>query len=435
MGDFLSAPARPGDSAYRDALDYLYARTTGGIRPGLGRTAALLSVLGDPHRRIPAFHVAGTNGKGSTVATLAAVLRGRGLRVATYTSPHLVDFRERIVVDREPIDRAAVVEFVARWTPTVERLGATFFEATTALAFDWFVRRGADIAVIETGLGGRLDSTNVIEPIVAGVSTIGLDHVEILGNTIEAIASEKAGIFKPRVPAVIGDRDPRVQRLLAADAERAGADPIVVVADQYRVHDITVGDGTNFILEGPTHAMELRTPLVGWHQAFNTAFAIGMLDAAGPEYAFTARDAASLADVRLPGRFDRRGQFLFDVAHNDDGVRVLVEALAAAGVPRPITAVVCVLGDKAWEPMLARLSAAVDAMVLTYAPSAPVERRWPLDDAAAYARAHGARVRAEPELADALSAAASEAATVVVTGSFHTVGDAMHCLQLDPLAG
>lgn len=426
---------RPGAAAYRDALDYLYTRTTGGIRPGLQRTASLLAELGDPHRRVRCLHVAGTNGKGSTVATLAAVLRGRGLRVATYTSPHLVDFRERIVLDRSPIPEAVVVDFIDRWTPTVERLGATFFEATTAMAFDWFAGAGADIAVVETGLGGRLDSTNVVTPLVAGVSTIGLDHVEVLGDSIEAIAREKAGIFKPGVPAVIGDTDPRVQRLLAADAERAGASSISIVADRYRVHDVTVGDGTRFTLDAPGGVFELRTPLVGRHQAFNTAFAIAMLDAAGGSHAFARGDIGSLAEVRLPGRFDRRGAYLFDVAHNDDGVRVLVDALEAAAVPRPITAVVCVLGDKAWHPMLARLAGAVDALVLTEAPSAPAERRWPLDEAVAYAGGLGARVRAVPSLAEALRVAARGSATVVVTGSFHTVGDAMQCLQLDPLAG
>lgn len=363
------------------------------------------------------------------------MLRGRGLRVATYTSPHLVDFRERIVVDRAPIPEHEVVAFTAAWAGEVERLGCTFFEATTALAFDWFVREGADVAVIETGLGGRLDSTNVIRPLVAGVSTIGLDHVELLGDTIEAIAAEKAGIFKRDVPAVIGDTDPRVQRLLADDALRAGARSVTIVADRYRVRDVTVGDGTRFTLDGPRGPMALRTPLVGRHQAFNTTFAIGMLDAAGPSFAFTGADVGALAQVRLPGRFDRRGRYLFDVAHNDDGVRVLVEALAAAAVPRPVTAVVCVLGDKAWQPMLARLAGAVDALVLTDAPSAPPERRWPLADAAAHARSLGAQVTVEPALSAALALAAGGAATVVVTGSFHTVGDAMRCLQLDPLAG
>ena len=427
---------RPGAAAYGDALAYLFARTTGGIRPGLERTAELLALLGDPHRRVPVIHVAGTNGKGSTVATAGALLRAQGHRVASYTSPHLVDFRERIAVGLTPIPADVVVDFVDRWADDVERLGATFFEATTALAFDWFARDGADVALIETGLGGRLDSTNVVRPLVAGVSTIGLDHLELLGDSIEAIAAEKAGIFKPGVPAVVGDTDPRVQRLLARDAERAGASRVVIAAETYRVHDVTVGDRTRFTIDLPSGPATLTTPLVGRHQAFNTAFALALLDAAGSPYAppVEALDAA-LAQVRLPGRFDRRGRHLFDVAHNDDGMRVLVEAIGAAAVPRPLAAVVCVLADKAWRPMLARLATAVDFLILTQAPTAPVGRQWPLAEAVQHGRELGAHTEGIADLEAALARAAQLGATVLVTGSFHTVGDAMHCLQLDPLAG
>lgn len=434
MGIALTSP-RPDADAYQDALAYLFARTTGGIRPGLDRTAALLALLEDPHRRVPAIHIAGTNGKGSSVATASAILRQRGLRVATYTSPHLVDFRERIAVDGDPVPRTEVVAFIDRWAPAVERLGATFFEAATALAFDWFARAGAEVAVIETGLGGRLDATNVVRPVVAGVSTIGLDHMELLGDTIDAIAAEKAGIFKPGVPAVIGDTDPRVQRLLAGDARRVGASRVVVTAESHRVEGVSVGDGTRFILDSSRGRMALTTPLVGRHQAFNTAFAIALLESAGEPFAPTDGEiVAGLAAVRLPGRFDRRGRYLFDVAHNEDGIRVLVDAMGAAALPRPLAAVVCVLGDKAWRPMLARLATSVDSLVLTHAPSAPADRRWPLDDAVRYARDLGAISERADTLEEALERGAALGATVLVTGSFHTVGDAMRCLQLDPLA-
>lgn len=434
MGVDLSTRADHG--AYREALEYLFARTTGGVRPGLERTAALLALLGDPHRRVPVLHVAGTNGKGSTVATASAILRAQGLRVATYTSPHLVDFRERIVVGGAPIPEDAVTGFIERWTPDVERLGATFFEATTALAFDWFARAAADVALVEAGLGGRLDSTNVVMPLAAGVSTIGLDHVEILGDTIEAIAVEKAGIFKPGVPAVIGDTDPHVQGVLAREAERAGASRVVIAAESYRVHDIVVGAGTQFTIDLPSGPRTLRTPLVGRHQAFNTAFALALLDAAAPRVRVAPSALGpALESVRLPGRFDRRGRYLFDVAHNDDGARVLVEALRAAEIRRPLAAVVCVLADKAWRPMLGRLAGVVDHLVLTEAPSAPPGRQWHLDEAVAHARALHIPVEGIAALDAALARAASVGETVLVTGSFHTVGDAMQCLQLDPLAG
>ena len=182
-------------TGYRESLDYLFARTTGAFKFGLERTHALLAELGDPHLRYPVLHIAGTNGKGSSVATAEALLRTQGLRVAKYTSPHLVDFRERIVVGGQPISEVEVVEFIMTSAPAVARLGASFFEATTAMAFQHFARAGADVALIETGLGGRLDSTNVVQPRAAGVTSIGFDHMEYLGSTLEAIASEKAWIF------------------------------------------------------------------------------------------------------------------------------------------------------------------------------------------------------------------------------------------------
>ena len=192
-------------SDYRTALDFLYARTTGAFKFGLDRTRALLAEMGDPHLAIPTLHIAGTNGKGSAVATAEALLAGKGLRVARYTSPHLVDFRERIVVGRVAIPEAEVVEFIDRWTPTIERIEASFFEATTAMAFLHFATEHADVALVETGLGGRLDATNVVRPRAAGVTSIGFDHMEYLGTTLQAIAREKAGIFKRDAPAVIGE--------------------------------------------------------------------------------------------------------------------------------------------------------------------------------------------------------------------------------------
>ncbi len=208
---------------YSEAIQALFARTTGGIKPGLERTEALLAKLGSPQRKLSAIHVAGTNGKGSVVAACEALLRARGLVVGRYTSPHLIDFRERLTLNGKPIFEEEVLEFLRRWIPTAEEMGATFFEVTTALAFDWLVKQEVDIAVIETGLGGRLDSTNVLTPRVATVTSIGLDHTDLLGDTLEAIAKEKAGIFKAGVPAVIGEPAPEIREVLAISAREAAA--------------------------------------------------------------------------------------------------------------------------------------------------------------------------------------------------------------------
>src|SRR4051812_13739368 len=206
--------------SYAEALEFLFPRTTT-IKFGLATTRALLRSLGNPHELIPTIHIGGTNGKGSVSTLVAEALREAGWRVGLYTSPHLVSFRERIQVAGVPISEAAVAMWTGRLlTPILERK-ATFFEATTALAFADFAARGAEIAVVEVGLGGRLDSTNVVQPLVSAVTKIERDHMKYLGNTLELIATEKAGIAKPGVPFVIGERDPGLVEVLRREARRA----------------------------------------------------------------------------------------------------------------------------------------------------------------------------------------------------------------------
>lgn len=434
--------------AYHDALEYLFARTTGKWRLGLERMDALLRAIGQPQEALRAFHVGGTNGKGSVCATLEAVLRARGLRTGFYSSPHLIDFRERFLVDGVPISEHNVVSWIERRTPLVERLHATFFEATTAMAFELFAEAALDVAVVEVGLGGRLDATNMLKPLVSGVASIGIDHVEFLGTTREQIAWEKAGIFKAGRPAVIGERDPAIRDLLARFAREADASPVHLVTDECTISDIALhGDGqadagtdpaaasgTWFTLELGGERARLHTPLAGRHQATNTAMALVMLDAAGPPYAASLAEAgAALARVHLPGRFHRYGRYIFDVAHNPDGAAVLAQTLAAVAPPAPIVAVLTVLADKDWHGIMEELSGAVSQFVVTTAPTAPASRAWDPDAARAFAESRGWPVRLEPDFDRALAYAATAGATVLVTGSFHTVGDAMARLQAPPL--
>jgi dihydrofolate synthase/folylpolyglutamate synthase len=418
---------------YGDALDFLYARTTGVWRLGLERVEAFLHSLGDPHRGLRVLHVAGTNGKGSVCATLEAVLRAKGLRTAVYTSPHLVDFRERFLIDGAPVAPGQIVEFVDRWTPEVERLGATFFEATTAMAFDFFARANVDVAVIETGLGGRLDATNVVTPLVAGVVTIGIDHVEYLGATLEEIAFEKAGIFKRDVPAVVGDPDPVIRGLLASHARTHGADPVRVIYDEGGPADVRVGAaGTSFAFGGQS----FTTPLLGAHQAANSAVAIAMLESLPPGLApDEAELRRGMSQVRLPGRFQRVGKYLFDVAHNPAGARRLASTLAAMNLPGPIVAVLSVLSDKDWRGIMDALAPAVERFILTNAPTAPPSRTWNIPDPLHYALEHRWHAEVIRDFDRALVHAATAGATVLVTGSFHTVGDAMARLEVSPTGG
>ncbi|MGH7712420.1 MAG: bifunctional folylpolyglutamate synthase/dihydrofolate synthase [Gemmatimonadaceae bacterium] len=429
MGDELEA--------YRRALQALFARTTGKSKFGLERTEALLDALGNPQRCYDVLHVAGTNGKGSVCATLDTVLRRRGLSVGKYTSPHLVDFRERFLVNGTAVDAEYVVDFIERWTPTVERLGATFFEATTAMAFALFAERDIDVAVVEAGLGGRLDSTNVVYPVVAGVTSIGIDHTEYLGESREEIADEKAGIFKAGAGAVIGEQEPDIAQRLVRHAERVQSTPIVAIRERYAPRDVALtATGTSFTLAGVTPGSAWQTPLIGGHQAWNAATAVAMLDAAGARYAGQYEQTRSaVARVRLPGRFHRIDGFIFDVAHNPDGARVLAQTLRAVQPERPVAVLLCVLTDKDWRGVMQELSAVADHFVLTMAPTAPASRAWCTADALEYARQQRWNAEVEDDFERALQRARSLGGTVLITGSFHTVGDAMVRLQVDPIAG
>lgn len=406
--------------------------------------SALLDALGAPQRAYPVFHVAGTNGKGSTVATLYALLQARGLRVARYTSPHLVDFSERIVVDGQPMRPDAITTWLDRHEPLLTSLGATFFEATTALALCHFAEASVDVAIVEVGLGGRLDATNLVDPVAAAVTQIGFDHMEFLGTTLEQIASEKAGIFKAGRAAIIGDTRPAIRAQLQRHAEAVGASPILVNGRDWIVSELSLSaEGTAFSLESPAGRVRYQTPLVGAFQAHNCAVALAMLEGAGGPWRDALGGAAhALAGVRLAGRFHRAGRWLFDVAHNADGAATVAANLAATGSARPVVAVVSVLRDKDWRGMLQALAGAVDHLLITNTPTAPISRAWPFSEVGDWARTVGIAVEPVPDFDAALAraeavadaAAGPQGGTILVTGSFHTVGDAMERLQVDPLA-
>lgn len=403
---------------YQEALDYLFPRVTT-IKFGLDTTRALLGVLGDPHRLVPIVHVAGTNGKGSVSTLVARALEVAGWKVGLYTSPHLVSFRERIVVDRVPISESAVAMWTERLMPLIEERQATFFEVTTAMAFADFAARGAEIVVAEVGLGGRLDSTNVVEPAVSVVTRIALDHTRYLGETLEAIAREKAGIAKPGVPFVIGEQDPAVVEVLR-DAARTAV-------------RVRRGGKADIRVLPPSYQWDGPLGLEGAHQRRNAAVAYGALMALPAPYRPSRAEVeAGFADTRVAGRFDRRGKWLFDVAHNPDGMSALIAALEAARLPRPIKALVSILEDKEWPAMLGRLESVIDSGVLTVAPST-AGRRWDLDRLGAWLAQPARRKiwRLEPEFGRALGLVQEGPGTILVTGSFHTVGDAISSLGLE----
>jgi len=335
------------DMNYQDALAFHFRRTTT-IKFGLDTTRILLDALGHPDAVCPTVHVGGTNGKGSVSTLIAAVLREAGWNVGLYTSPHLCSFRERITVDGVPVSQQAVAMWTAKLEPLIRDRGATFFEATTAMALADFAARGVEIAVLEVGLGGRLDSTNVVTPLVSGVTNVALDHQKYLGDTIEEIAREKAGIAKPDVPFVIGEPNPVVADLLAREAHDR-----IRQADSSATCDIVVLE-PHLVFPGPLG-------LAGPHQRRNAAVARTILDLLPERYRPSDEEvAAGFAAARAPGRFDRRGRWLFDVAHNPAGIVALVAALEDQPPPGPLHAIVSILGDKPWPEMLVALDQAID---------------------------------------------------------------------------
>ncbi len=415
-----------GLTEYKAALDALFARTGSTAKFGLERTFRFLQLIGNPQSRFESFHVAGTNGKGSAVATLAALLQTKGHRVGRYMSPHLIDFRERITVDGQAVPEEYVVDFLDRWSSEAEGLGATFFEITTAMAFHYFAERGVDVAVIETGLGGRLDSTNVIESLVSGITSIGLDHQEYLGDTEADIAREKAGIVKEGKPCVIGRLSDSARS--AVNSVAALRHSAVIEADKcYRVSNVNVTlDGTEFTLEHDKSALKLRTGLVGTAQAGNAAVALAMLDAAGPMWSASLEEAATILPwVRLPGRFQRLGNMILDVAHNADGIRSVVNTLELVQHEAPVVAVLGVLADKDWRAMLLELSRVASRIILVSPPSAPANRAWDPQAAKDFARDQGIDATVQADFSRAIREAGAIRGTVLVTGSFHTVGDAL----------
>lgn len=393
----------------------------------------MLRSLGNPHLASEYVHVGGTNGKGSTAALVDSALLRSGQRTGLYTSPHLCDFAERIRIDGEPADERLLEDCALEVLIAAEREDASFFESATVLAFEAFRRSGCETVVLEVGLGGRLDATNVVDPRVTVISSIDRDHSDYLGDTLEEIAAEKAGILKPGAPAVVGSLAPGPLDVVLTRAAALGVSVDVLGRDM-SVEDVSVGlDGTRFRYRsgGWAEGTRVHTRLVGEHQAWNAALAIRALERF--DSGVSVQDVvAGMTDVSWPGRFeilDLQGEcWVLDIAHNPEATRTLAEMLADLPLPRPVVLLLSILGDKPWSQMLAPLLASVSASVFTVAPSSPEERRWKPSEA--LQAATGWPVEVEVDFSRAMRRARELAGrgTVIVTGSAHTVGDARNLI-------
>lgn len=357
---------------YASAVEYLYGLQKHGIKLGLHNIRAILSRLGRPDRRYRAIHIAGTNGKGSTAAMTAAMLSAAGYRLGLYTSPHLVDFRERIRVNGAMIAESRVGELVTRIAMLAgDDVPLTFFEFTTALAFQYFAEAQVDAAVLEVGMGGRFDATNVVEPIATAITTISLDHEEYLGPTIERIAYEKAGIIKPGVPVIGGRLNEEAARVIQETAA-ARAAPFHRLGNAFDAH----GNQAAFDYAGIRARYHgLSCPLEGRHQLDNAACALALLEAAESSGLRVPPAAIKqgLAATRWEGRLeivDRNPTVVLDGAHNPAAAGVLATYLAAFRAAHPGVRIALVLGmmrDKAHRPFVHILRPHIDELVLTQA--------------------------------------------------------------------
>lgn len=269
---------------YQEALDYLYSRLPvfhrigpKALKPGLTNTLRLCEALGNPQHKFRSIHVAGTNGKGSTSHMLAAIYQSAGYRVGLYTSPHLKSFTERIRLNGQPITEAEVAAFVKQHQELIESIEPSFFEVTVAMAFDFFARYQPDVAIIEVGLGGRLDSTNVITPLVSVITNIGYDHTDILGDTLAKIAREKAGIIKPGVPVIIGETDAETKPVFAEVAESVHA-PILFADQHYQVEDGGIVNGLRQARVVEEKSSQYSLDLTGAYQLRNLPGVLATVD-------------------------------------------------------------------------------------------------------------------------------------------------------------
>lgn len=380
-------------------LTYLYSRTGGSVvKLGLETTRALLKAVGVDPQRLPCLHVAGTNGKGSVSAMLEAVLREAGLRTALYTSPHLIRFNERIRVVGQPIPD----EDLLRLLDAVERADeaqaaepggrqGTFFELTTVVAFKWFLEQNVQVAVLETGMGGRLDSTNVVTPLLSVLTEIGLEHRSFLGDTLEQVAAEKAGIVKPGRPVVVGRQRPAVAQVIAEKARAAEA-PVLRADERVSVRRLAQDlDGQTLSVEtGGGAWAPFRMPLLGDFQLANCALAITALEWLRDELGWPLSDdvvRAGLEKTRWPGRCQvasRDPVFLVDVAHNPDAAQALAAFLKRFRGERKVALICGMLADKDAEGFFRLLRPVVDACVLVPLDS---ERSMPLEKLLAAAQA------------------------------------------------
>lgn len=426
---------------YQQTIEYLYSQLPMFSRIGvaaykkdLHNTLELCNATGNPHTKFKSIHIAGTNGKGSTSHMLAAILQKAGYKTGLYTSPHLKDFRERIKINGEMVAEDFVVDFVEKTKALSEKIQPSFFELTVVMAFEYFAQQQVDIAVIETGLGGRLDSTNVITPLLSVITNIGYDHMNLLGNTLPEIAFEKAGIIKPSVPVVIGEYLPETKTVFLTKAASCNT-PIHFVQDEYKASILSAGvdvlqcDVTS-TLHNITESFSLD--LNGLYQTKNLCTVLcaeGILRQQGFDIT-DADEKYALSHVKqltgLHGRWDvitKAPAVVLDVAHNEDGIKQVLNHLSLTGIKNVnLHFVLGMVKDKEITKVLALLP--TDANY--YFTNAHIPRALQAADLQQQATVFNLRGNTYKNVNAAIKAAKENAATtdiIIVCGSVFLVGE------------
>jgi dihydrofolate synthase/folylpolyglutamate synthase len=356
---------------YEETLQYLFNLERFGIKLDLSNIMSILSDLGNPHTRFPSIHVAGTNGKGSVAAMLHSILCETGYKAGLYTSPHLVDFRERIRVRRELMEKDFIIDIVQRLKRDIDKEHFTFFEVTTAMAFDYLALKKVDIAIVETGLGGRLDATNMIKPVISVITNIGREHTKQLGNTIAQIAREKAGIIKQKVPTVTAVTQPQALEAIRSVCAERSSEMIRVQDESTYVISHSSIEGSRFrFSSGSITYEDLQLNLAGEHQVANAVTALTAIEKLR-QLGWKVEEQAiktGLKKVDWRARlevFRKRPLVLLDVAHNPAGMKAMIEALDRLFPDKRIIFVFGVMEDKDHDSMLGEIVKKAKFVVLT----------------------------------------------------------------------
>lgn len=402
-------------------VEYLYSLELHGIKLGLDGITRLLAASGNPQLRYPTVHVAGTNGKGSVVALLDAMLRAAGYRTGRFTSPHLCHVHERFLVDRTPLSEEALDEQIEHFRSIAERSDSppTFFELNTAIAFRYFAEANVDIALIEVGLGGRYDSTNVIEPVATAITNIALEHTKYLGDTLEAIAFEKAGILKAKIPAVVGEIEAGPRDVILARAAAVGA-PVALRDRDYRF----AREGDAFSYRSDSLRVEpCPLALPGAYQGANAAVAVALAESLREPFSRLSKRAIieGLATVRWPCRLEtvlESPTVIIDVAHNAAGARELASTLEADCI-----IILAIANDKDAGRIIDVVSAKASTLILS---AFTGERALPVADLCARAAPlpHLRCETLDEAIALGMKLAATENRSLVIAGSLFAAGEA-----------